>query len=67
MDTTECKERAAECRRMAELVSTPSAKAMLTDIAWTWERLAIEAEISGSLRVLSELSTYVSRKPLDRN
>ena len=67
MDTAECKERAAECRRMAEVASTPSAKAMLTDIAWTWERLAIEAEISGSLRVMSEISSQAIRKPSDRN
>jgi hypothetical protein len=39
---------------------------MLTDIAWIWERLAIEAEISGSLQVMSEISLQASRKPSDR-
>jgi hypothetical protein len=50
MSPAECKERAAECRRMAE--SEPN-------LRQTWDRLAIEAEISqGSgppLRAMSQL------------
>ena len=59
MSPAECKERAAQCRRMAEGELNLRVQAILTDMAKTWDRLAIEAEISQrtgpSLRVMSQL------------
>ena len=45
MDTVECKEHAAECRRMAVRAPSSRVQAILMDMARTWDRLAIEAEI----------------------
>ena len=39
----ECRERAAECREMAEREPNPHVRAILKDMAQTWERLAIQA------------------------
>jgi hypothetical protein len=39
----ECRERAAECREMAEREPNPHVRAILNDMAQTWERLAIQA------------------------
>jgi hypothetical protein len=51
MNLVECKEQAAQCRRMAEGEPNLRVQAILTDMARTWDRLAIEAEISqGKLR-----------------
>ena len=56
MSPAECKEHAAQCRRMAEGELNLRVQAILTDMARTWDRLAIEAEISQrsepSLRVI---------------
>jgi hypothetical protein len=46
MRPLECKEQAAQCRRMAEGEPNLRVQAILTDMARTWDRLAIEAEIS---------------------
>ena len=57
MSPVECREQAAQCRRMAEGEPNLRVQAILTDMAKTWDRLAIEAEISQSsgpsLRVMS--------------
>ena len=42
----ECRERAAECRQMAEGEQSSRVQSILIDMARTWERLAIEAEQS---------------------
>ena len=67
MSPVECKEQAAQCRRMAEGELNLRVQAILTDMAKTWDRLAIEAEISQrsgpSLRVMSQLPSQASRKP----
>jgi hypothetical protein len=67
MSPAECKEQAAQCRRMAEGELNLRVQAILTDMAKTWDRLAIEAEISQrsgpSLRVMSQLPSQASRKP----
>jgi hypothetical protein len=59
MTPVECKQQAAQCRRFAECEPNFRVQSILMDIARTWERLAIEAEISQksgpSLRVISEL------------
>ena len=39
-----CKDRAAECRVMADHAPSPRIRDILLDIAWTWTRLALEAE-----------------------
>ena len=39
----ECRERAAECREMAERALNPHVRAVLNDMARSWERLAIQA------------------------
>jgi hypothetical protein len=61
MSPVECKEQAAQCRRMAEGEPNLRVQAILMDMAKTWERLAIEAEISQrsgpSLRVMSQPSS----------
>ena len=69
MTPVECKEHAAQCRRMAEGELNLRVQAILTDMARTWDRLAIEAEISqrsGPLRVMSQLPSQASRKPSSR-
>ena len=65
MSPVECKEQAAQCRRMAEGEQNLRVQAILMDMAKTWDRLAIEAEISQRseppLRVMSQPPS--SRKP----
>ena len=39
----ECRERAAECREMAQREPNAHVKAVLNDMARSWERLAIQA------------------------
>ena len=39
----ECRERAAECREMAERAPNAHVRAALNDMARSWERLAIQA------------------------
>jgi hypothetical protein len=39
----ECRERAAECREMAEREPNAHVRAVLNDMARTWERLALQA------------------------
>jgi hypothetical protein len=38
----ECRERAAECREMARREPNPQVRAVLNDMARSWERLAIQ-------------------------
>jgi hypothetical protein len=38
-----CRERAAECREMAERALNAHVRAVLNDMARSWERLAIQA------------------------
>ena len=61
------KEQTAQCRRMAEGEPNLRVQAILRDMAGTWDRLAIEAEISRrsepSLRVIPPLPSQASRKP----
>jgi hypothetical protein len=56
MRPVECKEQAAQCRRMAQGAPNLRVQAILTDMARTWDRLALETEISQgnrpSLRVI---------------
>ena len=56
MRPVECREQAAQCRRMAEGEPNLRVQAILTDMAKTWDRLAIEAEIS-------QISTAVVVRP----
>ena len=71
MSPVDCKEQAAQCRRMAECEPNLRVQSILMDMARTWDRLAIEAEISQksgpSLRVISELPSQTSSKPSGRN
>ena len=71
MSPVECKEQAAQCRRMAEGEPNLRVQAILTDMARTWDRLAIEVEISqgkgASLGVMPQLQSPASRKPSARN
>jgi len=41
----ECRQRAVECRQMAERAPSLRVRSILTDMAWTWTRLALEAEL----------------------
>jgi hypothetical protein len=41
----DCRLRAAECQKMAERAPNPSVRATLEDIARSWNRLAVEAEV----------------------
>jgi hypothetical protein len=50
MRPVECKEQAAQCRRMAEGERNLRVQAILTDMAKTWDRLAIETEINQTSR-----------------
>jgi hypothetical protein len=54
-----CRERAAECRQMADRERNLRVQSILIDMARTWERLALEAEQFGqgserSLRLISQ-------------
>ena len=44
----ECRERAAECRQMADGEQSSRVQSILIDMARTWERLALEAEQNAS-------------------
>ena len=50
ISATECRERAAECRQMADREHTFRVRSILTDMARTWDRLALEVE-QGAARV----------------
>ena len=69
MRPVECREQAAQCRRMAEREPNFRVQAILTDMARTWDRLAIEAEISHgpSLRVIPQLPSQARRKTSSEN
>jgi hypothetical protein len=58
MSPVECKVQAAQCRQMAECEPNLRVQSILMDIARTWDRLAIETELShgggASLRIVSE-------------
>jgi hypothetical protein len=41
--STECRERAADCREMAERELNAHVRAVLIDMARSWDRLAIQA------------------------
>ena len=67
MSPVECKQQAAQCRRMAEGEPNLRVQAILLGMARTWDRLAIEAEISQgsgpSLQVVSQLPSQASLTP----
>jgi hypothetical protein len=44
ISASECRERAAECRQMADREHTSRIQSILIDMARTWDRLALEAE-----------------------
>ena len=71
MSPVECKKQAAQCRRMAEGEPNLRVHAILMDMARTWDRLAIEAEIGQrtrpSFQVISQLPSQASRKPPGQN
>jgi hypothetical protein len=71
MSPVECREQAAQCRRMAESEANFRVQTILMDMARTWDRLAIEVEISQrsgpSLRVISQLPSQASRDPSGQN
>jgi hypothetical protein len=46
ISAAECRERAAECRQMADREQSSRVQSILIDMARTWERLALEAEHS---------------------
>jgi hypothetical protein len=46
IEVTECRELAAESRRMADRAETVHVQSILMDIARTWDRLALELEHS---------------------
>lgn len=48
ISASECRERAAECRQMADREHTSRVQSILIDMARTWDRLALEAEQSAS-------------------
>jgi hypothetical protein len=46
ISAAECRERAADCRQMADREQSSRVQSILIDMSRTWERLAIEAEQS---------------------
>ena len=56
MGPVECKEQAAQCRRMAEGEQNLRVQAILMDMAKTWDRLAIEQSEERTI-VASDVST----------
>jgi hypothetical protein len=71
MRPVECKEQAAQCRRMAQGAPNLRVQAILMDMARTWDRLALETEISQgnrpSLRVIPPPASQTSAKPSGQN
>src|SRR6476619_5449140 len=70
MSPVECKEQAAQCRRMAEGELNLRVQAILTDMARTWDRLAIEADQPEERTIVeSDVSTALaaSRKRSSQN
>jgi len=64
MSPAECKERAAQCRRMAEGELNLRVQAILTDMARTWDRLAIEADQPEERTIVeSDVSTALAGEP----
>ena len=52
----ECRERAAECRQMAERAPNATVQAILIDMARTWERLAIQAAHSRTIVAADQMA-----------
>jgi hypothetical protein len=44
LNPLECRLRAAECQKLAECQTSPRVQGILSDMAHTWTRLALEAE-----------------------
>jgi hypothetical protein len=61
----ECRERAAECRQMADGEQSSRVQSILIDMARTWERLALEAEQNASRISPKQVlrPTFVPRTP----
>jgi hypothetical protein len=59
----ECRLRASECQKMAEHAPTLAVRAALEDMAHTWNRLAVEAEILQSERRNARLSLVNGSNP----
>ena len=58
----ECRDRAADCRQMAERAPNMRVQGILLDIARTWTRLALEAEQWGQMnRPTSRLKKAFSK------
>ena len=51
-----CRERAAECRQMAERAPNATVQAILIDMARTWERLAIQAAHSRTIVAADQMA-----------
>ena len=52
----ECRERAAECRQMAERAPNATVQAILIDMVRTWERLAIQAAHSRTIVAADQMA-----------
>jgi hypothetical protein len=52
----ECRERAAECREMAKRAPNTTSRAILLDMARTWERLAIQAAHEGTIVTADQMA-----------
>ena len=52
----ECRERAVECRQMAERAPNATVQAILIDMARTWERLAIQAAHSRTIVAADQMA-----------
>jgi hypothetical protein len=65
MSPIECREQAAQCRRMAEGEPNLRVQAILTDMAKTWDRLAIEARDQPEERTIGagDVSTALAGEP----
>ena len=65
----ECRQRAVECRQMADRAPNLRVRSILTDMAWTWTRLALEAEQLNpkSERILKPLGPGSSPSPPPRD
>jgi hypothetical protein len=47
----ECRERAAECREMAEREANAHVRGVLNDMARSWERLALQAKFTNQAQI----------------
>jgi hypothetical protein len=67
ISSKECRERAAECRQMAERAPNATSRAILMDMVRTWERLAIQTAHERTTVMTDQMAFSFSAASSDRS